>query len=63
MVLTVRDDGIGSVASLWGSAKTGTGLGLRALSDRFTSGGGTFDIQDREGGGIEIRSTLPQEAA
>ena len=63
VVLTVRDDGVGSVASLQNRGAEGTGLGLRALSDRFTSLGGKLELQDRDGGGIQIRCVLPVERA
>ncbi len=56
IVLTVRDDGVGSSALAKGS-------GLLGLEERLAEVKGTLVIDSQHGGGLTMRATLPNEEA
>ena len=69
VVLDVRDQGLGMTAEqrarafdrFWraGSPGGGTGLGLAIVHRLLTADGGSIELLETEGGGLDVRMTLP----
>ncbi len=58
--VVVRDDGAGAENGEPGPARPGVGLAnTRARLARLYGAGGTLDVSDAPGGGVEVRVTLP----
>jgi two-component system, NarL family, sensor histidine kinase UhpB len=58
--VSVTDDGIGFAGQQW--SKPGH-FGLRGLADRVTQLGGTFNVGNGAGGGVQITAQIPLAAA
>jgi len=62
--LVVRDDGPGAANGAPGLERPGVGLAnTRARLARLYGAGGTLDVSDAAGGGVEVRVTLPYRPA
>jgi len=63
-IVEVRDDGPGAANGAPGLERPGVGLAnTRARLARLYGAGGTLDVSDAAGGGVEVRVTLPYRPA
>ena len=61
--LEIADDGVGTAAAVHDAMASGSGFGLRSMSNRFETLGGRIEVIDSRNAGVTICCSLPVEAA